>query len=588
MVSARMALVVDKVLQQFRPPPNLTVSEFADKHRILSTVASSEPGPWDTNRVPFQRGIMDAVNDCNADTIVIMSSAQVGKTEVLLNTLLYQIAQTPSPCLVVMPTLEMSSAFSKDRLSPMIQETKLLRGLFNTNSVLHKSYPGGHITMSGANSPSSLSSRPVKVLLCDEIDRFPASAGNEGDPLNLARKRTQTFHDKKIVVTSTPTIKSTSRIYKEYLTTDMREYLVPCPHCGNFHKLEWKNVKFTRDEEDRLLDSWMECPNCQGRLEESHKKEMLAGGHWEPSAKAKNPKSIGFHINELYSPWSRLEDMVQSFLLAKGDKELLKTFVNTSLGEPFEDVDEGKETDIDGLLLRKEDYNSGSLPNDILLITAGVDVQKDRIEMEIVGWGETQSWGIDYRVVHGDPQSTLVWAELDKILATDYVRNDGVKLSIEAMSVDSGFLTTHVYDYVAPRQTRRVYAIKGKAGQQEGVPLVGKPSLQQPSKVRLYNLGTMTGKDIIYGQLAVEDITADGYMHFPETYDENYFEMLTAEVLTTKYVSGQAKRFYKQIRARNEALDVRVYALAAKTILNPQWNALKQNIDKQKERLSSN
>jgi len=367
----------------------------------------------------------------------------------------------------------------------------------------------------------------------------------------------------------------------------MREYKVPCPHCGNFSKLEWKNAKFTRDEDDRLIDTWLECPSCQGRIEEQHKKNMLAGGFWEPSAIAKNPKSIGFHINELYSPWVKLEEMVQSFLLAKGDKELLKTFVNTSLGEPFVDHDEGKETDIDILMLRKEDYNSGSIPNDILLITSGVDVQKDRIELEIVGWSEKQSWGIDYRVIHGDPQSTLVWAELDKILASDYERNDGVRLSIASMAVDSGFLTTHVYEYVAPRQSRRVIAIKGKAGQQEGVPLVGKPSVQQPSKVRLYNLGTMTGKDIIYGQLAVDEITQDGYMHFPETYDENYFEMLTAEVLTTKYVSGQAKRFYKQIRKRNEALDVRVYALAAKTILNPQWNAIKLNIVKQKEQLSS-
>ena len=324
---------IQKIASNFAPPPRLKVSEWADKFRKLSPESSAEPGQWRTSRAEYQRGIMDAVNDPAVVEVVIMSSAQTGKTESLNNIVAYYITQDPSPMLLLQPTLEMSEAYSKDRLAPMVRDCPNLldkigdpRSRKTDNTLLHKTFPGGHITLAGANSPASLASRPVRIVLCDEVDRYPASAGTEGDPVNLAKKRTVTFWNRKLLLTSTPTVKGSSRIEQAFLASDQRRYFVDCPHCQHEQVLVWAGVKW----EDDPKAAWYECGNCNRPINNGQKLEMIRGGRWKATAEFKGV--AGFHLNELYSPWRTFGDVAGDFLKAKDNPQQLKVWVNTSLG----------------------------------------------------------------------------------------------------------------------------------------------------------------------------------------------------------------------------------------------------------------
>ena len=339
------------------PPPTLTVSEWADEYRMLPKEASSEPGRWRTDRAPYQRGIMDAVNDPTIREIVAMTSAQVGKTEILLNVIGYFISQDPSSILVLQPTLDMAEAFSKDRLATMARDTPALSGKIaeprardSGNTLLHKKFPGGQITMAGANSPASLAMRPIRIVLCDEVDRYPVSAGSEGDPVNLAKKRANNFWNRRVVLTSTPTIKGLSRIESAYLASDQRRYHVPCPHCGEYQTLQWSGVKW---DDGHPETARYNCKHCGERIDGSEKVGMLMRGRWV----AEKPFTgiAGFHLNELYSPWRTWAEVARDFLEAKhAGTEQLKTWVNTSLGESWEEAGDSIE-DI-ALIARLEDY----------------------------------------------------------------------------------------------------------------------------------------------------------------------------------------------------------------------------------------
>lgn len=309
-----------------KPPKKLTVSQWSDEYRQLSSEASSESGKWRTSRAEYQRGIMEAFSDPTIETVVWMSSAQVGKTEILLNIIGYFVDQDPSPILLLQPTLEMAQAFSKDRLAPMIRDTKQItdkvkesKSKDSGNTILHKTFMGGHITMAGANSPSSLASRPVRVVLCDEVDRYPASAGTEGDPVNLAFKRTTTFWNRKKMITSTPTIKGASRIERAYEESDMRKFYVPCPACGHEQILEWENVVW---ETNRPETATYHCSKCGSGWSDGVRHNAIKEGRWI----AQNQKKgvAGFWINEIYSPWVELGTMAKNFLEAKKSQEMLK------------------------------------------------------------------------------------------------------------------------------------------------------------------------------------------------------------------------------------------------------------------------
>ena len=398
----------------WKSPSNLKISEWADKYRKLSPESSAEAGAWNTSRSPYQKEIMDVFNEPNIQRIVVMSSSQVGKTEIILNTIAYYVDQDPSPIMIVQPTLAMSQAFSKDRLSAMIRDTEKIRECFKEartrdsgNTVLHKKFPSGHLTIVGSNSPSGLASRPIRILLLDEVDRYDASAGTEGDPTELAIARTKTFFNRKIYMCSTPTVKGLSRIEAAFLESDQRYYYVPCPECDHKQKLVWKNVIW---EEDKPETARYACENCGSLIDESKKQWMLKHGEWIASAPTNN--TAGFHISELYSVWSTWGEMATAFLEAKKQPETLKTFINTALGETWEE--QGDSLEHETLLQRRLNYDYTNLPEDILVLTAGIDTQKDRLEIQTCGWGKSyECWVVSYKILWGDPNAPNVWQELD-------------------------------------------------------------------------------------------------------------------------------------------------------------------------------
>ena len=563
-----------------KPPPSLTISQWADKFRFLSSESSSEAGKFETSRAIFQKEIMDSINDPAINEVVVLSCSQVGKTEMLLNAIGYYIAYAPAPILVVQPTLEMARAWSQDRLAPMIRDSQILKikvadvkSKDSANTVLHKIFDGGHITACGANSPASLASRPIKIVLCDEIDRYPPTAGSEGDPVMLAKRRSATFWDSKLVMTSTPTIKGASQIEDAYENSDKRLFYVPCHKCKKKQVLKWSQVQWEKNKPETVHYI---CQYCEKKWSDIDRINNISNGKWKATDKFNG--RAGFRINGLYSVWVTMEEAVREFLMAKKQPETLRVFVNTYLGETWED--EGERIDDLGLYDRREDY---IVPNEVILLTAGVDIQDDRIECEVLGWGlEEETWSIDYHTIYGDPTSPNIWQELELILTKTYDKSDGSKLKIVSTCIDSGHHTNMVYQFCKPRYARRVFAIKGIGG--EGKAIVSRPSRNNIAKVTLFPIGVDTAKELIYSRLRIKEYGA-GYCHFPKKYSEEYFRQLTAEKVITKYRKGFKKREWVLMRPRNEALDCRVYALSAFTLLNADLNVIAQ---KQKKRQPNN
>lgn len=568
-----------KINRTVAPPPSLTVSEWADAYRRLSPESSAEPGRWTTARAEYQRGIMDALSDPRITTITIMSSAQVGKTEILNNIVGYYIHQDPAPIMVIQPTLEMAQAWSKDRLDPMIRDTAELKDRVadaksrtKANTLLHKIFPNGHITMAGANSSASLASRPIRVVLCDQVDRYPPSAGVKGDPVSLVRKRSQTFWNRKHMSTSTPTLKGVSRIEMEFEISDQRFYYVPCPHCHQFQRLLWRNVSWPEHQPEKAE---YRCEHCAALFGESQRLAAIKQGEWRAS-QAFNGHA-GFHLSELYSPWSSLSGMATAFVEAKKSTETLKTFVNTALGESWED--KGETIDNESLFSRREHY-AAPVPQGALVLTAGVDVQQDRLEVEVIGWGKgEESWSIEYLTIPGDPARQEVWRDLDDLLEQNWLHETDVPLHIAALCIDSGgHHTSIVYDYCARRSQRRVFAVKGQAG--SGRPVVQLSVKRPGNKSRrnnLYLIGVDDAKGILYARLRISE-PGPGYCHFPLALSKEYFYQLTAEKQVTRFKKGFPSREWLKIRARNEALDCRIYGYAALKLLNPVWSALSKRL----------
>lgn len=562
------------------PPPNVTVSQWADRFRMLSAEASAEPGHWSTARAPYQREMMDAIHDPLIHTVVVMSSAQIGKTEILCNILGYSIDVDPGPILVVQPTLEMAEAFSKDRLDTMLRDTPTLYGKVRTdrsrdgsNTIRHKTFPGGRITLAGSNSPASLASRPIRLLLADEVDRWDISP--EGDPLALAEKRTTTFWNRKHLVVSTPTVKGISRIEAKFGESDQRRCFVACPHCEFRHVLEWQHVQWDPGLPET---AHLVCPECGSLIDESARQEMLSDPEWRASVPCNG--TAGFHIWEAYSPWRRLADIVADFLEAKKAPDTLQVFVNTSLGETWEDT-QGDQAEPHMLIARRESYPA-QVPAGGCCLTMGVDVQDDRLEALIIAWGPNEeSWIVESRLLPGDPQRPEPWTALDAMLAASYTHESGALLQVQATCVDTaGHRTQHVYDYVAKHQHQRVYAVIGRDGSDR--PIVSAASQKRSGrdirKVALYTVGVDTCKGLLYSRLKIME-PGPGFVHLPLSHqvgqierpgvDEEFIEQLTAERLVTSYRMGVPVRRWVQRRPRNEALDMAVYAIAALRLLRP-------------------
>ena len=561
--------VVSATLTAFAPPPTLTVSQWADRGRYLSPEASAEPGQWDTSRAEYLRGVMDAISDPTVTRVVVAKGSQVGYTECLGNIIGFHIDQDPAAILVVQPTVEMAEAWSKDRLAPMIRDTPCLAGKVQSpltrdsgNTLRQKVFTGGRLAIVGANSPAGLASRPVRIVVADEVDRFPVSAGSEGDPLALASKRQGTFWNRKTLVGSTPTLKETSAIWREWLASDMRHYQVPCHACGHAQALAWSNVRWDKTPDDKHLPATTHyvCESCGAIWTDTDRHDAVAKGHWVAS----KPDVIGvagFHITGLLSPWVALADIVREFLMSKNDAALLQVWTNTVLGEPFEPAQETIEGS--SLLRRGENYGPQSIPDAVRMLTAGVDVQGDRLEVQILGFGAfEETWAIRYEILPGDPAQQGVWGLLTGVLRESYRTDAGRELRVRLTCVDSGGHHQHqVLTYC--RTHRGVLPIKGIAGPR---PVWPARSSRTKSDARIYMVGVDTAKDAIYSRLRIGKL-GPGYIHFPigGAFDETYFAQLTAETVQTRFKEGRPYRVWVLPPGKaNEALDTAVYALAAR------------------------
>lgn len=576
---------IDFIAEGLKPDPILTVSQWADKHRVLSQVSAAEPGRWRTDRTPYLREVMDNLSSTSPiQEIVYMKGTQVGGTECGNNWTGYVIDHVPGPMMWVLPRVEDAKRNSKIRLAPLIESSDRLRDKVRDarsrdsgNTLLQKEFPGGMLALTGANSGAGLRSMPVRYVFFDECDAYPGDVEGEGDPIDLAKKRTDTFAGKKkLLYVSTPTIEGRSKIEFLYNQSDQRKYYVPCPECGHMQWFQWDRFHWEKGKPETVYYS---CENeeCGREIRNWEKTKMLAGGEWRATSEAKDSKVIGYHLSGLYSPvgWLSWDDCVRQWEKAHypaRNIEKLKTFVNTVLGETWKDKGEAPEWE--KLYKRRESYETNSVPNHVCFLTAGVDIQADRIEIEIVGWGRNKrSWSIDYRIFEGDTTKldSECWIELQSTLGEVWTKENGAELEIKRMGVDSGWNTSNVYSWVRKFPITKVFALKGKDTQdvilnQGSLVDIKKGRRRLRNATKVFTVGVSTLKQELYGWLKQEapepgEPEPYGYCHFPE-YNEEHFKRLTSETLETKWVKGR-KKYEWVADGRNEQLDCRVYARAA-------------------------
>lgn len=576
----------------FRPPRNETVSQWADHNRILVSESSAEPGPWRTDRAPYQREIMDAFTQPGISEIVIIASAQVGKSEIELNMMGRAIDIDPGPILYIQPTDKVAEDYSKRRIAPMIAACPTLRdkvyrakGRDSNNTITMKTFPGGSLAIIGANSPSDLASKPVRYIFMDEVDRFPYSAGSEGDPIKLAEQRTETYrHNRKIVKCSTPTIKGKSNIEKAYMNGTQEEWRTECPHCRQFSFIQFDDVKFDKEEfEDADGEKhysvkntrWM-CPVCKRETPEIDVKRCP--GKWV----VKNQKALkngvrSFRLNAFMSPWADWKAIALEFLNAKDDPALLQTFHNTKLGESWELRDRSGAPE--KLLARREHYNA-EVPKGVLVLTMGIDTQDNRLEYEIVGWGRNEeSWGIARGIIPGRADAPGVWEEVDELLDREWKMPNGMVMRVLATFMDmGGHFTDAVKLQCAKRAGRKMWAIMGE--NREGKPYVSQMKRENGADTAVrFLINTGVGKEAILYATGLEE-PGPRYMHFPlhdrSGYDIEFFRGLVSEKQVIHRKNGQDTIRWEKIYERNEPLDCRNYARAAYKYFNWHFDKLEK------------
>ena len=581
-----------------QPPENLTVTEWAECKRYLSTEASAEPGLWRTNRTPYLRAIMDAFTDPKIRHIVFVAASQVGKTEVLNNIIGYIIDQNPGSILFVHPTTIDAREFSKLRIAPMIRDSPAVRRKVaapksrdSGNTLLQKSYPGGILTLCGSNEAHALASKPIRYVFGDERDRWAQSAGTEGDPWELAMARQTTFYNAKAVEVSTPTIRGSSNIAKSFAKGTMERWKSQCPHCGEFHEIQWKDIRYKAEEtvvnHERTYtvhDVFWICPGCGCVSEEATMKKQPAKWVAEnPAAYANGVRS--FWLNAFVSPWASWESICLKYQNALGDTGKMQVVYNTCFGQLWED--RGDTQDPDTLLGRREVYEA-ELPEGVLVLTAGVDTQDDRMEYEIVGHGHFgETWGIEKGIIMGRPDDPATWDSLDMMVFDRVLRfKDGLGLKVSMSFVDEGgHFTEWVRQFCRNRVGKKVFCIKGFPG-------ADRPFTSPPKKQKIiiknrylgtvwqYQLGVDSGKQIIMDNLKVQ-APGPKYCHFPlrEDYGAMYFNGLLSEHLVPEGKTRQRWVWAKiQGHERNEPLDCRDYALAAFKVLPVDLDALDRRL----------
>jgi phage terminase large subunit GpA-like protein len=583
--------------KSLKPKDNLTISEWSDRYMILPE-GSSESGHYSSDTIPYQKAILDSITDPDVVDVSVMSSAQVGKTTMILCGIGYYIDYEPSPQMVVLPTKELAEKFSKTRLAKMIEDVPQLaekvadpKSRNSNNTITLKSYPGGDIAIGGANSPSSLAADSRRIIWMDEVDRYPESAGAEGNPIKLAEKRSTSFWNKKHVKTSTPTIKGRSKIEDAYNKGSMETWCVECPHCGGWQPYDFKRLKF-----DSVS---MVCSECGELIPERQWKESR---HKWIAAHPERRKSRSFRLNEMASPFVEWSEIIENFndamdkLKKFHDTKDLQVFVNTVLGETWDETDYvDDKVDEEKLEDTAESY-AADIPDGVLILTAAVDVQDDRFEVEIRGWArEYETWGIYKTEIYGELITDEPWDRLEEFLDQTFYYEDGQELNVAGFAIDTGgHFTNKTYKWIKKMKSKgkKCYGVKGYAGKPD-IPLIYKKTVVDITEERgkkkvvvdrtlIHILGVDSGKDDIMKRLKIEE-AGPGYCHFPKEdgrgYDEEYFKGLTSESQITKKVNGMLKKVWvKKSGARNEPLDLFNYNYAAVELLRPEWDKLEEKI----------
>ncbi len=587
-----------KILSGMKPPEDLTVSQWADKNRRLTSESSAEVGKWRTSRTPYMFDILDSFTDPLIEHIVVVAASQVGKSETINNMVGYCIDQDPGPILLIQPTIDDVKRYSEMRIAPMIRETRCLKRKVAdpksrdaANTKRQKSFPGGVLVMTGSNVAHDLSSMPIRYVFGDERDRWATSAGSEGDPWELAVARTRTFYNKKMVEVSTPTVKGASAIENSYNLGTMERWKTQCPHCGEYVELTFDNIRFEYDAAENgdkkifhISEIFYVCPECGGISDEHTMKSQPAKWVATVPEARKHHKTRSFWLTAWVSPWATWESIILQFLQAGTDSAKLQVVYNTQFGELWEE--RGDIASEDDVMARREVYEA-EVPDGVLLLTCGVDTQDDRLEYEVVGhrrYGET--WGIKKGVILGRPDTEEVWERLDEVLSHKYKFKSGVSLQISLTFIDEGgHFTQEVRQHCLARQYDHVFAIKG--ANRPDIPYTAPPKKQKIvvngkviGQVWVYEIGVNAGKQKIVDNLRVQSPGAN-YCHFPlrDDYGKQFFKQLMSEHLA--YVPKLKHPWQWQKipgHERNEAFDIRNYNLAACEILSPDWDAIEQKL----------
>lgn len=568
-------------------PETLSVRDWAEKNRSLPKSVSPWPGKYSAARVPFQVEPQNSFEDPEVQLTILWWASRLGKTEMINNLIGKKIDNDPSSIIMMYPTLDSASRWSKKFLTPMISNTPTLRGKIkdarsrdSSNTILEKLFPGGSISMIGANSPSGLRQQQASVAIGDEIDACEGSTGGEGDPIALLFKRTENHPDSIQVLASTGTIKGMSRIENWYEKSDQRKWFVPCIKCGHYQILHWSQVKWPKDSHQEAI---LECESCAAAHNDDQRIEMILNGVWRPTAPFTGNR--GYWLNGLNTTFppkkgykSKLHQIAMDAHDAKhssNQKETTRVWVNTFLCETY--ADEAESLEASPLYMRRENYSPEMLPQGVLVLVAGVDIQDDRIECEIDGFGlNEESWGISYNVIMGNPVTLEPWKILDDLLLKTYNHPSGNSLSVARCCIDTGHKNRMVYLFVKPRQIRGIYAVKGAST--PGLPIVSRPRKSSVERASLFLIGTDTAKELIYSRLKLNEHGA-GYMHFPigHGFDEEYFKQLVSEKWISIFEKGRPMRKWIK-NGKNEALDIRVYSQAALAILRPNFAVIAEKM----------
>lgn len=600
-VAALRTITAEESDAVFAPPPEYTVSQWADEHRRLSSVSSAEPGRYRTDRVPYLRMIQDVLGDDIVQEVVCAKSAQIGLSTADENFIGYCIDQDPSGILVVWPTEKALRNWSTLRLEKLIEESPVLAKQFPKSgrrspedAIERKIFRGGYLAALSAKSTADLRSFSARRAVGEEIDEWDPDVNEQGDPIELLRARIRAFWNGKLFLISTPTRIESSRIWKELLSSTFHEYFVPCPHCDHMQTLRWRDLEdpifghriagmyrvlFEKDASGELIPGTCRyiCESCTKEIGESHKNRMLERGEWRAKFPHRYPTKVGFHVNTLYSPLVTWDKFVEAFLRAVKDPTLLQVFDNTWQGLPYEERGEG--VDEHFLRRRAKQFAKNTagqllLPRGVGLLTAGVDVQGDWLDVTIFGWGhEERAWVYRWEQLKGDPAQPEVWRQLDEMLMTAWPHEDGAQLWVTAAAIDAGYMSDRVRNFAKARARRNIVATVGRDGR--GRKIIEAPGADKFKRARgrkrpMHIVGTDSAKDLLFRRLRLklnddgDRSTPPGYIEFSSELEPSFYEQLTAEELDTKYVNKRPVRYWKLRKGRrNEVLDTAVLNLAA-------------------------